>query len=98
MKTYTTQRNLYGTLTNNTALANLTLGDELINDNIRYLIQKFYLHERTKTATTVASQQAYTLPYNYKRLTAVTITVGSYKWTPKEITSQDEWNKLNMTT
>lgn len=98
MKTYTTMRNLYGTLTNNTASANLTLGDQLINDNIRYLTQKFYLHERTKTDTTVASQQAYTLPYNYKRLTNVTITVGSYKWVPREITSREEWDRLNITT
>lgn len=97
MKTYTTQRNLFGTLTSNTTSTNLTLGDQLMNDNIRYLIQKFNLNERTKTDVTVANQQAYTFPYNYKRLISVSITVGSYKWTPTEITSRAEWDVLNMT-
>jgi hypothetical protein len=98
MKSYTISTTLFGTLTNNSSTANISLGAQLINDNIRYLIQKFYLGEDSKTDVTVASQQAYNLPYNYKRLTNVTITVGSYKWTPKEISSRDEWNRLNMTT
>lgn len=98
MKSYTTSRNLYGNLTNNSTITNLSLGDQLINDNIRYLIQKFNLNERSKTATTIASTQFYTFPYNYKRLISVSITVGSYTWTPQEITSRAEWDRLNMTT
>ena len=95
MKTYTTLRNLAGTLTNNTVSTHLTTMDQLINDNTRYLIQKFNLHERTKTAVTVASQQAYTFPYNYKKLINVTVTVGSTIYAPTEITSRNEWDRLN---
>lgn len=97
MLTYTGQRNIYGQLTNNSTTTNLALGDTLMNSNIKYLIQKFNLNERTKTALTVAGTQFYTFPYNYKRLINVTITVGSYTWSPKEITSRRQWDILNMT-
>lgn len=95
MKSYTTLRNLAGTLTNNTVSTHLTTMDQLINDNTRYLIQKFNLHERTKTSVTVANQQAYTFPYNYKKLINVTVTVGSTIYAPTEITSRNEWDRLN---
>lgn len=97
MKTYTSERTHYGNLTNNNTSANLALGDILMNDNIRYLIQKFNLNERTKTALTVAGTQFYTFPYNYKRLISVSVTVGSITYTPREITSIAQWDRLNMT-
>jgi len=96
MKTYTTSRNLYGTLSNNTSTANLTLGDQMINDSTRYLIQKFNLDERTKDIT-LTTAQFHDLPYNYKKLINVTVTVGTYKYSPRLISSRQEWDNLTMT-
>lgn len=49
MKTYTVLRNQFGVLTNNTASTNLTLGDQLINDSLRYLTTKYFFNEATIT-------------------------------------------------
>lgn len=96
MITFTSRRNLYGKWTNNETSANLTLGDQVMNFADKYLIQRFNLNERSKTTTTVASQQFYTLPYNYSKIIDVTILVGSLLWTPKAISSREQWDMLNM--
>ena len=85
-------------MTQNTASANLTLGDQYINDAIRRICtaEHWDFMEDSTTATTTASTQAYNLPYNYDKMIAVTITVSSTVHTAKEITSRDEWNRLNM--
>ncbi|TXG77196.1 hypothetical protein E6Q11_03185 [Candidatus Dojkabacteria bacterium] len=56
MKSYTTLRNLYGSLSQNTSTANLTLGDQLINDEHRYLLQKYFNNEGTYRIQTVGAQ------------------------------------------
>jgi hypothetical protein len=56
MKTYTTLTNLGGTLTNNSSTANLTLLGQLINDNHRYLLQKYFDNERTVSLSTLGGQ------------------------------------------
>lgn len=101
MKSYTKLRNLYGSLTNNTATANLTLGDQLINDgifDIHGMPQDWWFLYTSKTDTTVADQQNYETPYNFKKMVAVTITVGSTVWPLNEVSSQKRWNDLNETT
>jgi hypothetical protein len=97
MKSYTTLRNLYGQLTNDSSSANLTLGDQLINDSYRKICaeRNWDFLEGTNTTTTVASQQAYGLPYDYSKLIDVYITVGSYRYVPREVSSRDEWDRLN---
>lgn len=55
MKTFTTLKNLYGSLSNNTSTANLTLGGQLINDQHRYLLQKYFDNERSVQTTTVGA-------------------------------------------
>jgi len=96
MKSYTTLRNLASSLTTNTSTANLTLLDQLINDAHRYLLEKYFFNENTITIPTVASQQFYNLPYNYSQLKTMTITQGSLKWTPTEIFSREDWDRLNV--
>lgn len=57
MKSYTTQRNTYGVDTKNTSSANLTQGDEWMNDYHRRLLSKAdwpFLH-RDRTLTSVAA-------------------------------------------
>ncbi len=56
MKTFTTLKALYGSLSNNVSTANLTLGGQLINDQHRYLIQKYFDNERQAQTTTVGGQ------------------------------------------
>lgn len=53
MKTTTTLQNLYTNLSNNTSSDNAALGLQLISDQHRYLIQKYFDNERTFTTLTV---------------------------------------------
>jgi hypothetical protein len=53
MKTFTQLKNLFGSLSQNASATNLTLGGQLINDQHRYLLQKYFDNERTATTTTV---------------------------------------------
>lgn len=56
MKSFTTLTNLFTNLSNNTSTANASLGNQLINDQHRYLLQKYFDNERTVTTTTVGGQ------------------------------------------
>lgn len=60
MKSLTTLSNLYNSLSNNTSTANVALGKQLINDQHRYLLQKYFDNERSATTTTVGGDD-YTL-------------------------------------
>lgn len=96
MKSYTTIRNLAGSLSQNTTTANLALFDQLINDAQRYLLEKYFFNETSTTIVTIAQQQFYNLPYDYSKLKTFTITQGQLKWTPTEILSREDWDKLNV--
>lgn len=56
MKTFTTLKNLFTNLSNNTTTANDSLGGQLISDRHRYLIQKYFANERTYTTVTVGGE------------------------------------------
>lgn len=56
MKTYTTLKSLFTNLSNNTSTDNDALGGQLISDQHRYLIQKFFDNERTYTTTTIGAE------------------------------------------
>jgi len=56
MKSYTTLRNLAGSLSQNTSATNLALFDQLMNDAHRYLLQNFFSNEGTYSITTVGTQ------------------------------------------
>lgn len=60
MKTFTTLKNLYTNLSNNTSTDNSNLGGQLLSDQHRYLIQKYFDNERTYTTVTVGAED-YTL-------------------------------------
>ncbi len=98
MKSYTTLRNQFGKLTANTSTANLVLGDELINDSLRYLTTKYYLNERSRVIPggTVASQQFYKLPHDIKQVINVYITVGSIRYQLTEVPTRQFWDTLNF--
>ena len=101
MKSYTTLRNLYGSLTQNTLTDNLTFGDQMINDGIRKIIampKRWDFLDTTSTTVTVASQSNYKTPYNFDKLYTVTITVGTTKYTVKEVPNREYWDMLQEST
>lgn len=48
------------------------------------------------TAITIGAEQFYPLPPNYSKLKSLTITVGALQWTPVEVLTTQEWNRLNV--
>lgn len=56
MKTYTTLTELFKNLSNNTSTSNGSLGGQLISDQHRYLIQKYFDNERTYTTLTIGAE------------------------------------------
>jgi hypothetical protein len=100
MKSYTTLRNLYGKDTKNDVAANLTYGDQIMNDYHRRLLSKadwpFLL--RLRTATTVASTTFVDLPYDADQVESVFVTVSSTRYTPNPAPSREFWDKLHYST
>lgn len=98
MKSFTTMRNLYGSMTNNIETANLTLGDQLINDSIRTVCNirggRWWFLERVKTLSTVASQQAYQIPGTLRKVIDVTVTVGTQLYPTTVIYDDTTWNQI----
>lgn len=54
------------------------------------------LTEAGTTAISVGGLQFYPLPPNYSKLKSMTISVGSLQYTPIEILTQQEWDRLNV--
>ena len=98
MKTYTELSSLAGTLTNNPSTANKSLMMQLYNDDYKSICAErdwdFLL--RTNTIATVDGQQAYGFPADYGSLVSLNVLVGSYQWTPIEISSATEWDRINQ--
>lgn len=56
MKTYSTLTSLFGNLSNNESSDNIALGGQLISDQHRYLIQKYFDNERVYTTLTIGAE------------------------------------------
>lgn len=56
MRTFTQLKNLFTNLSNNSSTNNDTLAGELINNEHRFLIQKYFDNERTVTMSTIGAQ------------------------------------------
>lgn len=97
MKSYTTLRTLYGKYTENTSIANLTDGDEYINDGYRIILgmRAWPFLETSDILLTTALTQFKEIPAGIERIRTATVTVGSTTYTPKEITTEAEWQILN---
>ena len=164
MKTRTTLINLATSLTQNTSTQNQALLGQLINDQHRYLLQKYFDNERTVTTTTVGGAsltltgtlsigamsatltaawtyptctqlvnfsgaqqrpvlftngsatitwnggltgtattaistvgvQDYKIPANISKIKDDTINIGQLKYTPTEIKTRVEWDRINF--
>jgi len=99
MKSYTQGRTLYGVLTKNSSAANLTIGDELANDDYRSIcaVKDWPFLERERELTTVADQQSYSLPYDCDQVRAVSVEVSDKTYVAKMSPSKDHWDRLNET-
>lgn len=100
MKSYSTLRASYGVATKNTATTNLTNGDEWMNDSYKRIcaFMDWPFLSKTTNIATVASTQAYNLPYDTAQVRSVYVTVGSYRYTPTEVSTRTEWDRINQVT
>ena len=76
MKSFTTLKNLATNLSNNTSTANDTLMGQLINDQHRYLLQKYYSNEGSFYTTTVGSQDLTTTAVMIAGATSATLSAN----------------------
>lgn len=100
MKSYTKLRNLYGTITGRTTSTDLLVADDRINEGYRFVLSSHdwpFLYKQ-KTVSTVASTQFYDLPADFGKLVGIKVTVSSTQYIPKEVSSQEEWDRLNQST
>lgn len=104
MRTYTKYRNDYGSLTNNTEAANLTLGDVFVNDSIRTICNlnggKLRFLEAVKNIATVADQEGYQVPNGFRKLMSVVVwseaTTAGIPYTPEMIFDPVIWNRIKQ--
>jgi hypothetical protein len=76
MKSFTTLQSLFTNLTNNTSTSNASLGGQLINDQHRYTLQKYFDNERTATTTTVGGMSLTLTGSLAINATSATLTVA----------------------
>lgn len=85
-------------LSQNTSTQNVEIIKNMIQDRYKRLIQKYFSNESSTTILTVGDQQDYPLPFDYSKLKTGTLTIGNLKWTPTEILSRMDWDRLNAIT
>lgn len=98
MFTYSGSRTHFGDLVNDQTEATLTIGDRLINQQIKRLLGKrnWPFLEKAVTITTVASQQFYDIPQSCKRAKSMYLTVSSTRYVPVECPNREMWDRLNQ--
>lgn len=100
MYTFTSSKAFFGTLTNNSSASNLILGGTLINQADKDIInsRNWDFLETSKYTSTVAGQQFYDLPYDYKIMKSLLVNVSSILYAPQEASNRDFWNYINEST
>lgn len=100
MLSYTTGRNLAGIWTKNTASAHLTYIDSVANADYKRIcaFMDWPFLERNRSITTTASTQFTTLPYDCELVREISVVPSgsTTRYTPREITSRAEWDRLNL--
>ena len=99
--TYTGIKNIFLDSTGNAGSADSTLGsqfDRFLGQRYQIILAELqdYQNIKTKTASTVASQQYYHLPPGLMQIESATVTVGSIKYPLTVINSQLQWDKTNQ--
>lgn len=100
MLTYTTLRNRAGKWTKDSSSSHLTDLDSELNSEHRWILSSkpWPFLEKSYTDTTVASQANYPKPGDADKINTITVKVGTTIYTPRQIHSRREWDRLNMVT
>ena len=97
-KTYTELQTRYQKLTKNTNTDNVTFGKEILNESISTICSirngAWSWLETVATTSSVASQQAYGIPNNIRKLTSLYYTVGTTTYLPTPIYSNAVWERI----
>lgn len=95
---FTELKAIYADETQDTSTANVTRGNRYMNMVHRNILSywNWPFLETSATASTVASQQAYTFGYNFKRVKSVSVTVDDIVYPMKEVPDWDYWTWLNQ--
>ena len=94
--TYTEITDMVESLVNDNSTSATTLIQTLINQTQHYLLGfRKDITEKSTTATTVASTQAYNLPYDYGKMFMVTVTVGGVAYPLLPIEDDILWRDIN---
>lgn len=104
MRTYTQYLADYGSMTNNTETGNTTLGSKFINDSIRTVCNlqggRLRFLEAVKEMTTVATQEEYQIPNNFRKLMSILVwseaTTAGVPYTPEMIFDPAMWNRVKQ--
>ena len=96
---FTERRTLFGDLSNNSASATLTLADKLINIEEKRILSSYAWSflEKQYTVLTDSANQFVTIPQYIDRVSSLYVTVGTYRYSPRECPSREQWDRLNMT-
>ena len=76
MKTFTTLTALFSNLSNNQSTSNTSLGGQLISDQHRYLLQKYFDNERTYSTLTIGAEDIVVSSSPAVGSTSATLTVA----------------------
>lgn len=99
MKSLTTLSSLYTTLSQNPSVTNVALGQQLINDQHRYLIQKYFANERSAQFTTVGnSTQTLTAPLSIGAVSATLSVAWAYPTCTQQITFSNGQTRVGVFT
>jgi hypothetical protein len=76
------------------------IGTVLMNQGRKQVLKAIdsYITEDTFLADTISGQADYLLPARTNKIDDVTVTVGTIKYTPEQITSPHKWNQLTIVT
>ena len=99
MLSYTGRRNLFGKLTNNSSSNNLSFGDTLMDSKTRELLGKrsWPFLKRTATRSTSTANNYVLLPHNVRKVSNVTLTIGTTKYIVNEAPSREFFDRVTAT-
>jgi hypothetical protein len=100
MIVFTDALTLCQNITSDNSTSSQTFFTQMMNTGYKDLLSKLgrSITEKTKTASTVANQQYYQTPPEFKWIKDLTIKVGTTIYPIAEIVTQEEWDLLNVQT
>ncbi len=100
MLTYTGSKNRFMKLAGNQETGAQNFFDDFYNEHLRgiYAKRPWKFLKNEATVLSVASQQYYKLPNNFKKLSSIYILNGTDKTVPEPIRNQEEWDRMNSST